>query len=382
MKKAAGLFFVLSLILALSSCAPVTIETTPSGAAVIGADGKTLGTTPYKTSVFTGNKSFDVRKDRYFDEPVKLDYASPRIVDVKLRAKPVLVYSKPIADIYQAGSAKPVGRTPMEIEIFDTSKTLTLKTANYNDRDVTIGSESPDTVIVELVHRPIVTISATPAGTEVFENGKRIGATPLKQEILKSRTFELRKEGYFSQNITLTDAPPYEVAVELKAFPIVNVTVTPAGAKFYKENKQIGKSPAKFAVGKKTVLEVRADRYYPQSITLTPESPSKLDVALKAMPYVMIKSEPADAEVFIGGKSVGKAPIEQLIEKPTAVELRKEGFVTKTVTLTGADKQVSTTLEKVPEPVAPQPVATSAVPAAAVSAPKEIPSQQPKPAVK
>ena len=92
----------------------------------------------------------------------------------------------------------------------------------------------------------------------------------------------------------------------------------------------------------------------------------------------MIKSEPAGAEVFIGGKSVGMAPIEQLIEKDTVVELRKEGFVTKTATLSGADKQVSITLEKVPEPVAPPPVVTSVAPVAATSAQKAIPSQKPK----
>jgi hypothetical protein len=69
------------------------------------------------------------------------------------------------------------------------------------------------------------------------------------------------------------------------------------------------------------------------------------------MPYVMISSQPAGAEVFIAGKSAGKAPVEQLVEKDTVIELRKEGFVTKTATLTGADKKVTVTLEAVPPPV-------------------------------
>jgi hypothetical protein len=110
------------------------------------------------------------------------------------------------------------------------------------------------------------------------------------------------------------------------------------------------------SVGEQTVLEVSATRYYTQSVTLTPESAAQVNIALKAMPYVTINSHPAGAEVMIAGKSVGIAPVEQLIEKDTVVELRKEGFITKTATLTGADKQVTITLEAVPaiEPATPE----------------------------
>jgi LPXTG-motif cell wall-anchored protein len=67
----------------------------------------------------------------------------------------------------------------------------------------------------------------------------------------------------------------------------------------------------------------------------------------------MINSQPAGAEVFIAGKSAGVAPIEQLIEKDTVVELRKEGFIAKTATLTGADKEVTIVLEAAPVPAVP-----------------------------
>lgn len=349
--KSVGLFSTLCLVLAICSCAPVTIDTAPSGAAVYNASGQTqLGNTPYNTSVFIGDKNFSVRKDRYFDEAVKLDFDSPRKVDLKLRPVPVLVYSKPDAEIYMADSQTSVGRTPLKMEVSDKNCTYTLKTADYYDQNITIGLETTDPLVVKMVRRPIVTLSAAQDGVDVYENDKLIGAAPVRQEILTNRTFELRKPGYFTKNITLSGAPPYEIAVDLKPFPVITVSATPVSAQVYRADRLMGKTPIKFAVGEKTVLEVRADRYYPQNIILTPESPAQVDMTLKAMPYVMINSQPAGAEIFIAGKSMGCTPVELLIEKDTVIELRKEGFVSKPATLTGADKQVNIALEVPPPP--------------------------------
>ena len=104
-KNSAIQFLALTLILTICGCAPVTVDTVPTGAAVYSADGQTqIGTTPYDTSIFVNGKDYTVRKEKYFDEPVKLEFDAPRNVAVNLRAIPVLVYSKPDADIYPAGS--------------------------------------------------------------------------------------------------------------------------------------------------------------------------------------------------------------------------------------------------------------------------------------
>jgi hypothetical protein len=352
-KKFARLFFALSLILALSSCAPVTIDTVPTGAEVYSADGQTLlGTTPFDTSVVVGDKNFIVRKEHYFEEPVTLNYDSERHVIMKFRPAPVLVYSKPLAEIYPSGSETPMGSTPMKVNVSDKAGTYTLKAEDYYDQEITVGPGSPDPIVVELIRRPIVTLSAEPEGVEIYENGQRIGTAPLREEILSPRTFEMRKANYFTQTGTVTGAPPYEVNVVLKPFPVITVAAAPAGAQILRAGKLIGKDSVKLPIGEQTVLEVRANRYYPQRVTLTPASSAQVNVALQAMPYVMINSEPSGAEVVINGRPVGTTPVEQLIEKETVVELRKEGFVTKTATLTGADRRVTVTLEAVPPPVA------------------------------
>lgn len=346
-KKLTGLFFAASLILIICSCAPTTIDTIPQGAAVYRGETQ-VGTTPFNSRVWLTEKNFSVRKDRYFEEPVLLNYDSPEDLILKLRPVPVLVYSAPDAEIYPAGSDTPIGTTPMKVNVSDKEKTYTLKLKDYYDQDIKLSVDAPDPTVVKMARRPIVTISADPEGVEVYENNVLIGTAPVREEILAPRTFELRKAGYFTQSGTLTGAPPYKVHTVLRAFPVITVSATPAGAEISRAGGLIGKDSIKLAVGEKTDLEVRADRYYMQTVTLTPESPATVNVELKAMPYVMINSEPAGAEVIIGGKSVGVTPVEQLIEKDTVVELRKAGFVGKTATLTGADKQVVVSLEAVP----------------------------------
>jgi len=371
-KKSAGLFFAVSLILIICSCAPTTIDTLPQGAAVYRGETQ-VGTTPFHSRVWLTGKNFSVRKDRYFDEPVMLNYDSPEDIILKLRAVPVLVYSAPDAEIYPAGSDTPIGTTPMKVSVSDKEKTYTLKLKDYYDQDIKLSVDAADPTVVTMARRPIVTISAEPAGVEIHENGTLIGTAPIREEILAPRTFELRKAGYFTQTGTLTGAPPYEVTFKLKAFPVITVTAVPSGAQISRAGGLIGKGSVQLSVGGKTELEVRADRYYMQTVTLNPESPAQVNVALKAMPYVMINSQPAGAEVFIGGKSVGVTPVEQLIEKDTVVELRKEGFIAKTATLTGADKQVAVTLEAVPV-VQPEVQAEAAAPEVAAPVEKKGPN--------
>jgi len=355
-KKFAGFVLVSVISLAICSCAPVTITSVPAGAGVYSADGQTeIGVTPFDTSVIHWDKSFTVRQPGYFDQPVTLDYNSPRTVAVALQPVPVLVESSPAAEIYEHGATAPIGKTPMKLFVAEEDTTYTLKADGYYDQDIILGVGSASPLTVTLARRPIVTLSATPSGVEVFEKGRKIGNAPVVEEISTSRTFELRKENFFTRSITLAGAPPYEVSVDLKPFPVITVSATPANADIYSGGKVAGKGTASFSIGQATPVEVKADRFYPQTVTLTPDSASRVAVELKAMPFVTIHSDPAGAQVSVGGRAVGTAPVELLVEKQTSVELSKTGFVTKTATVTPDDRQISVKLQEVPPPAEEKP---------------------------
>ena len=71
------------------------------------------------------------------------------------------------------------------------------------------------------------------------------------------------------------------------------------------------------------------------------------------MPYVVIDSTPANAEIWIAGQQSGVTPKELLIENPTTIELRKEGYISQTETVSGTKANVMITLEEVPPPPPP-----------------------------
>lgn len=348
-------FFALGIILAVCSCAPVTIDSTPSGASVYDDDGTQIGATPFRTNVIFSTKQFKVGKNNYYDRQVVIGPESPETVSINLQAQPVVLYSKPSAAIINEAGEK-IGNTPAKISVTTEPATYTLKLDKYYDQVVNLSVDSAHPTVINMERRPIVKLTATPAGAAVYENGKKIGTAPVEEEILSARTFEIRKDGYFTKTVTLKGAPPYEVNTELEAFPVITVKASVPGAEIVKDGKKAGTGTASFSVGEATKVKVSADRYYPETVTLTPKSDKTVNVTLKAMPYVMIKSVPSGATVKAGGKTLGTTPVEELIERTTTVSVSKDGYKTATQTLTGDKDSVTVTLEKEPEPETTQTV--------------------------
>jgi hypothetical protein len=370
--KFAGLTLALAVI--LTACAwmpfkaPNTIHTTPEGAEVYEMDSDTLlGVTPYATGVFFTEKLLEVRKENFFSEPVLLDFNSEEHVNVTLDPEPILVYSIPTADLYEAGSDTPLMITHNEVDIFIEDRNYTLKAEGFYDKELTLGFNSDRPTIIEMDRRPIITLTITQADVEIYEDGLFVCNAPMTEEILEPRTFELKKKGYFTKTVELTSNSAYDITEELVPLPIVEIQTVPSGAAVYLIGKKasIGKAPLKLTIEEKTSFEVRKDRYYPETFTV--EAKSQLaKVSLKAMPYITIKSNPSGAQVYLNSNLVGTTPLEQLVEKSTSYTLKKNGYLPKNLSLNSKSPTSSTvTLEKEPivveEPkVEEKPVAVAA----------------------
>ena len=369
--QTASLFFALAMISTtcgwLPFTAPFTIHTVPEGAAVYrtGAT-EPAGITPYKSRIFHFDRTYDVRLEGFFDKPVLIDYNASKEIYVKLRALPVLLYTKPDTAVYTAGSDTPLGDTPLKMDVYHEDRTYTLKAKDYYDKEVTIGLQTTDPLVIELDRRPIITLTTAPEGVEIYENGTLFATSTLTEEILTPRTFELRKTNYYTKTIELTSTSPYDVSAELIPHPVITIRSIPDGATAYLigSDKPLGKTPLKVTIEKATGFEVRADRYYPETFTTDPKSQTA-SVTLNAMPYVTLTSDPSGAEIFLDGKLLGTTPLEQLIEKETPYEIRQEGFLPQTVSFNGKDAPPIIKLEIVPvvveEPVVETPVVEAPV---------------------
>lgn len=364
--RATSLVFTLAITLTVSGwipfTAPVTITSTPEGAPVfeVGAE-EPIGVTPFETFVFVFDKELEVRMDKFYTEPVLLDYNSPKDIHINLRTQPVLVYTKPSAELYDADSGELIGKTPMDVTVLmDTNRNCVIRKKDYFDQEVIVGLETENPQIFELKHRPLMTMSAAQSGVEIYENGSYLSKAPTTEEIGKTRTFEFRKEGYYPKTVSVTPAQThqqsYKMEVELKPLPVIEIEATPADAEIYMagDSKPLGKGSVKVKIADKTSFTVKADRYYDESFTVEAKS-QRADVKLEAMPYVTITSSPSGAKVTMNGKSIGTTPVEQLIEKPVSVKLTKDGYLPKTVTLNSSNLKPMITLEEEPPPPPPEP---------------------------
>ncbi|MBC8206054.1 MAG: PEGA domain-containing protein [Kiritimatiellales bacterium] len=369
--RLAGLLLTLALV--STTCgwipftAPVTIHSTPEGAAVYKAGGEEpIGVTPFKTRVFHTDKIFEIRMDKFYNEPVILNFDSPENVYLKMRPEPVLVYTKPVADVYPAGSDTSLGKGSVEVNVLHEDRDYIIKAADYYDKEITIGLATDNPVVVELEHRPLITLSAVQDDVDIYEDDAFLAKAPIKEEILEPRSFEFRKEGYYKKSVDLTSAKTHELSyamtVDLVPLPIITIDATPADAEIYLvgDEKPLGTGSLKVTIEETTSFEVKADRYYSETFTVEATKDQFAAVELDPMPYVMIDSSPSGASVSVDGTVIGTTPIEQLIEEPVSVELTKEGYLPKTVTLDGSNLSPVVTLEEVPAP----PVVTKAAPPA------------------
>ena len=365
--RIAGLLLTMAITLTVSGwipfTAPVTIHSTPEGAPVYKAGSDIqIGTTPYKTFVFIWDRDYEVRMDKFYTEPVLLDCHSPKDIYVTLRPTPVLVYTKPSAELYNAESGERVGDTPMDVTVFTEDRNYVIKKDDYYSQDVTIGLETKNPQVIELKHRPLITINCAQDNVEIYENGSFLSKAPLSDEINTPRTFEFRKAGYYSKTLSISPAQThelnYQTSVELEELPLIQIEATPASAEIYMAGKTspLGKGKVTLKIAEKTTFTVKADRYYEESVTVDAK-PQKATVSLKAMPYVTLSSSPSGATVSINGKTIGTTPLEQLAEKPITAKLTKDGYIPQTVTLTANNLKPTVTLKEVPPPPPPAPVA-------------------------
>ena len=363
--RVVGLFFVLALISTTCGWLPFqadfTIHSVPEGAAVYKAgEDRIIGTTPYQGHIFHFDHNYEVRLEGFYDQKILVDYNAAEDIYVKLRALPVLICSKPDADIYAADAVKPFGKTPLEVDVFHEDRTYTLKAKDYFDKKITVGMATETPMVIELDRRPIITLTAAD-GVEIYENDELLATTTMTEEILTNRTFVLKKEGYYDKTIELTSTSPTDIDVELVPLPIITIQTTPADATVYLvgQDAPLGTGTQTLTIEKATAFEVKANRYYSKTFTLEPKTQTA-NIELDAMPYVTITSKPSGAKVSVNGKAIGTTPVEQLIEKATTAELTLDGYLPKKVTLNGKDLKPTITLEPVPvvieQPeVAPEP---------------------------
>lgn len=346
------IFLALVALLGLTGCAPVTVSSTPPGARVYYKDSDELiGTTPVRINLVANTKEVVVRKDGYFSKTVVLSPIDPESMKVELRRREkVLLLSKPEgAELYVEGVGR-VGQTPYVLDYGKPYRTFEVRAPGYAAQLFTIPEDPEGNVVIDLDRGDTVTIVSTPKNAEIFaSDGSRVGTTPLAVPASAKSVYELRKEGYYPRQFTVDEGTHSPLMVEMEREPIIIVLSDPEGAEVVHRGVVLGKTPFRQMVKEDTELELRADRFYPSTITLLPDSPRQVSVALKPKPFVTVRSNPGNASLYRSGgvELIGKTPVEILVEKDTALEMQLDGFATRPFMLSPqSSREVTVTMER------------------------------------
>lgn len=339
-----GLAVGLVFAFAITGCAPVTMKSTPSNAKVYSKKtDELIGTTPLKVNLVANERELVLRKDGYFSKTVVLSPIDPANINVVLdhRDKVLLLSKPPGAELFVDGEGR-VGRTPYRLDYNKPWRTFEVKAEGYAPISFTIPEDPEGDVVIDLERDDHLMVVSKPKNADIYTSeGKKLGSTPLAIEATETRNLELRKEGYYSKKFVISEESESPFTVEMDREPIVIVYSEPIGAEVVHRGVTLGVTPFRKLVEKDMEIELVYPRHYSKTVTIAPDSPRDVRVALKKKPYVTIRSNPAGAQLYRSGgvELLGTTPVEVLVEKDTAFEIHKDGFDIKPFVLSSESKR-------------------------------------------
>jgi formylglycine-generating enzyme required for sulfatase activity len=271
-----------------------------------------------------------------------------------------LIIDSPTARVTLDG--KEAGNAPGEFELAAGRHSVEIAAERYQPfkADVNVeGLGKKQTFKPQLVPGwGVVTVTSEPAGAQLVVNGEPRGVTPLNAEIMAgAHPVELRMEGFkpWTTDIQVKANEPLTLGPVKLGLPDGRLAVRsdPAGASVSVAGVYRGQTPLE--------LELRPDLDHSivltrpgyeaatRQVSLSAGEQRTVSVALSGVfGEVVVRAQPADAQVFVDGKPSGAASQTlRLVATTHDIEIRKTGFVDFKTSVTprpGVQQRVEATL--------------------------------------
>jgi formylglycine-generating enzyme required for sulfatase activity len=245
----------------------------------------------------------------------------------------------------------PTGKAPGEVEAPPGSHTVTLRAPRYVDFVASVNVEGlgkrQDLAATLQPSWGTLKVTAIPAGARVEVDGKDAGPSPATIEA---------DSGVRRVKITFAGLKTWESSVVMRAGetlgigPVtlgqpdaeLNLRSQPSGAEITVAGTYRGRTPLKVdlpaGIAHDVVVTLPGFANWTKSVFADPGRKLALDARLEpVLARVTVQGEPADAELFIDGKSRGRTPQAfDLSATEHSVEVRKDGYVSFTGSVTPA----------------------------------------------
>lgn len=353
----------LSLILLSSvmlGCSSFELTSWPQ--AEVYENGEKIGTTPYRFTMVSGSRDFTLKRYCYVDRDVSITAVDAKQQHFKLQwIGRTTVDSLPSgATVVRLEDNQVLDATPCGL-LLSHPVDVVLKLEGFEDAECTLTPNREH--VIELKPRDgfkptfyrDIYFSSSQGAVAIYDRiaGKKIGVTPVRLKVEAGSELEYRLPGHISEQVLISRNAPGRIDIALK--PLMQVVMFgPPGALVYRadETTSIGEVPLVVQVDGPQTYELKMEGYYDRTVTVSPDSPPRITVDLKEIPYKTIVSDPTGGEVYrLGGlEKLGTTPFTTIVENECAFEIRKEGYKPHVIGVgPSSPRQLKVPLSPVPE---------------------------------
>lgn len=272
-----------------------------------------------------GERTFRFIKDGFFEEVKTLNIEKEEVIDITLRAGAsstklalsghIIVTSEPSgAEVYL--NEQRVGSTNYQNRHLAGKYTLRLQHPNYYEHVEQFELKEGATVEIPKVNlKPRFgywQVTSNPSGAEVLLNGRSVGVTPIKKQVIQSGFHEVavRKTNYHEHKETfkLSDGDEKTLNIKLNgAFGDLQITSEPSDARVFIDNKEVGKTPYRNPEMPSGTYNLRVSKELfadaNEVITIVDGKKSERYIALTKN-YGTLKISSQGSQISINGKTV------------------------------------------------------------------------------
>ena len=309
------------------------------------------------SGLFAHGETLDVEinKDGYLAHKftVIVEKDSGKLYTIALEKKPLpkekisIRVSPRDAEIFMDGKSLGKGDYTGEFEVGQTLN-FRITRQNYGARtlnvDVTEGSGRLYEIALEEDLREIA-VATNPLDAKILLNGEVVGTGSYTESFPVSETlsFVVRREGYADQELSIkvagAAARAYEIELEELRRKIVLQT-RPTDAEIFLDGKRVGRGrySGEFPFSRNLNFRVSRSGYVDKSLTLrvadAQDSAYILELGEQTR-RIVVRTIPADAEIILDGRIVGRGTFSRLfpLSGRVALQIRKEGYKPQILTI-------------------------------------------------
>lgn len=315
----------------------------------------------------SGNYKVNIEKQGYYDIGQTFVVADEESMTVKLRMRKmpgrlVVETEPPVAAVVTVDESL-VGKAPygpVELEPGEHAiRVESEKFLPFNDFITVAGLSRTENLHVQLIPRwANVEVRSEPAGATIFSGDDEVGVTPAVVELLEG-THELTvvKDGFSAWDgniVAVSNVGQTLPTIRLQpADARLLVNTIPRGANVTVNGRYRGQSPITLSLSPNIDYQIGMSKagygVTSRSMRLQSAASESITVDLSArVGTVTVNVEPADAVVFVDGRSRGTGKtIVRLSSAPHRIEVKRQGFSDWSRTITprpGYPQTVSATL--------------------------------------